>query len=103
MRSDGRSYVSRYVEDNDKDVLTHGIVYRWQTPQEVCETFKQDTRTTTLMTAIKYLVNSKPSAISWHNGEKDGNCQHHGFHLHILTCQTKKMNPASIKRTHISS
>jgi hypothetical protein len=88
----------KHVEDNDKDVLTHEIVYRWQTPQEVCETLKQDVKTTTLMTALKYLINSKPSAISWHNGEKDGNCQHHGFHLHILTCQTT--NEPSIHQTY---
>jgi hypothetical protein len=29
MRGGGKSYVSRYVEDNDRDVLTHEVVYRW--------------------------------------------------------------------------
>jgi hypothetical protein len=98
LRADEKSYVSRYVEDNDRDVLTHEIVYSWQTPQDVLETLKQDTKTTNLMTAIKYLINNKPSAILWHTGEKDGNCQHHGYRIHVLTCETT--NEPSIRQSY---
>lgn len=84
--------------DNDPDTLRTEPVYKWQTPQDILNTFKVDEKTTSMITAIKHLINTKPSAISWHNGDTDQNCEHHGYHLHILTSQTT--NEPNIAQTY---
>lgn len=98
LRPDGKSYVSRYVYDNYLDTLRTEPVYKWQTPQDILNSIKADEKTTAMITAIKHIINTKPSAISWHNGETDQTCEHHGYHLHILTCQTT--NEPNITQTY---
>lgn len=71
-----------YYKKEDHGDITDTTVLNWSTP--ITTYVKLTHENKTKIDAIKTYINSRASAICFHNGQEDTNCKFHGIHYHIM-------------------
>lgn len=93
LTKSGNPYMEYYQKETHGDI-TDLIVLQWTTPIEIYAKLTQENKSR--INEIKNYLNSRASALSYHDGTQDPSCTFHTKHYHLIArLQTKEKHITS--------